>query len=185
MDTDSNLNSNVDSDSNSNVDSNSNRNTSDHDDDEEQKKEDTLPCTREIVDSESDQELKAMIGGGIWMKRNWVDELCQCKDCWDKIYTKHELEWLFENVEESEGNSSVVSMDVMARSQEPVLESDSPRLSHEFSKDEMMASSIAKLPRRQALDALNVVMKGTDLIKQRLKEFLSKSPPKKVITSDD
>ena len=57
-------------------------------------------------------------------------------------------------------------------------------LSREFSTDAMMARSIARMPRRETLDAIAVVNKATQSIKQRLAEYLAKNP-KKVLAPND
>lgn len=145
---------------------------------QEQKSKDNSNCHRVLMDLEKAQEWTSVIGGGLWMESGWVDRLCQCTECMTNVYGQYKLEWLFEADEVRDGNS----VDVNAQS----LDVDpSQSLSSEFSTDAMVASSISKLPRQQALDALQVVVKGTDVIKQRLREFLRKSPPKKVITPDD
>ena len=57
-------------------------------------------------------------------------------------------------------------------------------LTPEFSTDAMTANTIQRLPRQQTLNALNLMMKGTDLIKQKFFQYVQKTN-KSVVDADD
>eukprot|EP01084_Bolivina_argentea_P100346 180195_1 len=137
----------------------------------------TSGCKRMRLKANELSHVSALIGGGLWFETdcNWVERLCPCVSCKEQ-HNKYGLQWLFEDDETTNVNVHVNDLNPINPAQP---------LSRDFSTDAMIADSIKKLPRQQTLDALNVMQKGTDIIKDKLFQYLKANPNKKLIDQND
>eukprot|EP00484_Ammonia_sp_Unknown_P020840 CAMPEP_0197028040 /NCGR_PEP_ID=MMETSP1384-20130603/7845_1 /TAXON_ID=29189 /ORGANISM="Ammonia sp." /LENGTH=517 /DNA_ID=CAMNT_0042456981 /DNA_START=27 /DNA_END=1580 /DNA_ORIENTATION=+ len=160
-----------------------------HQDENKEVDEQLAVCTRLRLSEEDKQDIAAVIGGGLWFEAAWIEKLCACKECTQEIYEKYRLDWLFEA-----GQDSAESHDNGAEDGDDDDDSNPYDVSHkvdesqplaaEFSTDAMIANSIRRMPRKQTIDALSVMMKGTDMIKQKLVDYIRLNP-NKVIDAND
>ena len=168
--------------------SNSNTNTNNNSSNALLSNIEPIVCKRVLLNNEDRKNVLSLIGGGLWFEDNeWINKLCECNACKQEIYDKFGLKWLFEDEATNNNDQDENEDDDITKAKIYNLNNNSnvsEDLTPEFSTDAMTANTIQKLPRQQTLDALNLMMKGTDLIKQKFFEYVKKSN-KSVVDADD
>eukprot|EP00483_Globobulimina_turgida_P006314 UN06324 len=145
-------------------------------------------CKQIVLDKNEIENVVGLIGGGLWFENDWIDKFCECKDCNEQISNKYKLKWLFEECDNADDDVENNNNDQQQREQANVYDlniNPSQEITPEFSTDAMIADSITKLPRGKTLDALSIMLKGTDIIKQKLFEYVRLNPNKKIIDQND
>jgi len=135
---------------------------------------DAISCNKLAINEMDKNKWVKIIGGGLFLKFGFEQDLCTCDICM-KTYMDNGYGFMFETNEDN--NEDIDINNFKINSTEPLLA--------QFSTDVMMQDAISKMPRVQTIEALNIVTKATNLIKEKLGELLRESPNKKVITDSD
>ena len=184
-------NDNVSNGNNSNVNNEKNKNKNKNKNEMNPVNESKQDCTNlkifEMVSNMTNDEIKAMIVGGLWLEKGWIDNLCNCQSC-KKYYKDNGLNYLFCKKENNDNDITAAngSLKVMSISDINRTEiDDNEELNPQFSEDYMTKEIVSKMPRQTTIDALTKVNQVTQNIRNKFRQYMQNNPDKKVIDVDD
>ncbi|ETO31395.1 hypothetical protein RFI_05721 [Reticulomyxa filosa] len=142
----------------------------------EVKSEDTIPNKRNEFTCITNAKLQhthfdmTMIGGGIWLRYHWLDDLCECNQC-KELYKTCGCFFLIENEERME----MLDFCNIEESHKDTKEEVQPNLhnkNEDFSMEALGNKLLQRLPREQILQGIRLYGNFVDNFTKTLKKYI-------------